>query len=84
MALGTTQPLTDTSTRVSPGEYRRPVRRPDKLPNFMSRFSRNSPDLKLLEPPRASQDLKWEGLLGLVIVSQALLRGNFGNRLRKY
>jgi hypothetical protein len=42
VALGSTQPLTEMSTRNSSWGWRRPVRRADKLTTFMCRLSRNS------------------------------------------
>jgi hypothetical protein len=56
VALGSTQPLTEMSTKWVPNEYqkyflggwRRPVRDVDKFTTFMSLLSRNSGSLNLL------------------------------------
>ena len=47
MALGSTQPLTEVSTRNVSWEQRRPVRRADNLTTFMCRLSGSR---NLLEP----------------------------------
>jgi hypothetical protein len=49
MSLGSTQPLTDMSTIVSPGQQRRPVRRANNVDTFMCGFSENSESLNFLE-----------------------------------
>jgi len=41
MALGSTQPVTEMSTRNIPQGWRRPVRRDDKLTTFVCRWSWN-------------------------------------------
>jgi hypothetical protein len=41
MALGSTQPLTEMSTRNFPGGKKRPARRADNLPTSMSRIPEN-------------------------------------------
>jgi hypothetical protein len=51
MVLGSTQPLTEMSTRgISCGVKRRPVRRVHNLTTFVCRLSINSGSLNLLEP----------------------------------
>ena len=49
MALGSTQPLKEMSTRSIFSGEKRPVRRADKLATFICRFSRNSGSLKFFE-----------------------------------
>jgi len=51
MSLGSTQLLTEISTRaISCGGKGGQVHRADKLTTFMCRLSRNSGNFKLLEP----------------------------------
>jgi hypothetical protein len=50
MALGSTQSLTEMSTRDIYWGLRRPVRRADNITTFMRRLSRNSGSLDSLEP----------------------------------
>jgi hypothetical protein len=50
MAPGSTQPLTEMSTRDVSWGQKRPVRRADNLTTFMYQLSRNSGRLNLLEP----------------------------------
>ena len=60
MAVGSTQPLTEISTRsiswVEGG--RRPVLRADKFAIFMCRWSRNPGSLNLLEPQGLSRPVQ--------------------------
>ena len=50
VSLGSTQPLTEMSTRVSHGEQRRPVPRANNLATFVCGLSGNSGSLNFLEP----------------------------------
>jgi hypothetical protein len=47
---GSTQKLTEKSTRYISWGSRRPIRTADKLATFVRRLSRNSVTLKLLQP----------------------------------
>jgi hypothetical protein len=58
MALGSTQSLTQTSTRDIPWRKRQPVRKANNLTNFMCRLSRHSGSLTLLEPQGPLQACK--------------------------
>ena len=50
VSLGSTQSPNEMSTRVFPGEQRRPVRRANNLATFMCGLSGNSGSLNFLEP----------------------------------
>jgi hypothetical protein len=50
MALGSTQPLTEMSTRNLPGGKWRPAHRADKLTTSVGRLSRQFGNLKVSQP----------------------------------
>jgi hypothetical protein len=62
VALWSTQPLTEMSTRNPSWGQRRPVRRADNLTTFVCRLSGNSSSLNLLEPQGAVQACRGKAL----------------------
>jgi len=59
MALGSTQPLTEMSTRTFSGEKRRPVCRVDKLTTFMCRLSGNLRAPNSWSPQDPTRAVQW-------------------------
>jgi hypothetical protein len=50
MALGSTQPITEMSTRNLPGNKERPARKAETSPTFLSRLSRKCVTLDISQP----------------------------------
>jgi hypothetical protein len=68
VALGSTQPLTEMSTRNPSWEWRRTVRRADNLATFMCRLSRNCGDWASWNPKSLSRSVAGNLYLTLLIM----------------
>jgi hypothetical protein len=69
MALGSTQPLTQMSTRNLPGGKKRPAPRADNLASSTSQLSRKCGSLDVSQPYWPAQPGKGIALLSLIIFS---------------